>query len=272
MDLEKMIADLGSKIGWTDFTWNPWTGCRKVSPGCKFCYMYRDKERYKKDPTDVLRSSSKFNFPLKLQKMFKGFEERSGLQAHRRIRIFTCSWSDFFIEEADEWRADAWKIIKNTPEFDYQILTKRPERIIENLPPDWGEGYPNVWLGISAENTDILNQRMNIFDTVPSKIKFISVEPMLGPTSFTYWFLSSAQIDWIIIGGESGNEKGKYKYRPSYLDWYLRLIEECRIYKVPVFMKQTGTYLAKILKLKSRHGSDLSEWPEQLKVQNFPKE
>ena len=107
-----------SKIQWTNATWNPWHGCKKVSPGCKFCYMYRDKERYNQDPTTVLKSKTKFNAPL---------------QWNEPKLIFTCSWSDWFIEEADQWRAEAWKIIKNTPHHTYQILTKRPERIKDHL-------------------------------------------------------------------------------------------------------------------------------------------
>lgn len=98
-----------SKIQWTDGTWNPWHGCIKVSEGCKFCYMYRDKDRYGLDPTDVQRSKSNFRDPLKWKEPKK---------------VFTCSWSDFFIEQADEWRAEAWEIIKNTPHLTYQILSQ----------------------------------------------------------------------------------------------------------------------------------------------------
>ena len=93
-----------SHIQWTDSTWNPWHGCKKVSDGCKFCYMYRDKERYGQDPTQVTKSKTKFAEPL----LWK--ESR---------KIFTCSWSDFFIDEADEWRQNAWDIIKATPQHIY---------------------------------------------------------------------------------------------------------------------------------------------------------
>ena len=89
-----------SKIQWTDDTWNPWHGCTKVSPGCKFCYMYRDKVKYGQEGKFVERSKTKFKDPLKWK------ESRL---------IFTCSWSDWFIKEADEWRPDAWDIIRKTP-------------------------------------------------------------------------------------------------------------------------------------------------------------
>ena len=131
-------------IEWADATWNPWWGCHKVSTGCKNCYMFRDMKRYGRDANIVKRTSpSTFNSPLKWANNYV-------LRA--RARIFTCSYSDWFIEEADEWRNEAWDIIRDTPQFDYLILTKRPENIKDRLPKDWENGYPNVWLGISAEN------------------------------------------------------------------------------------------------------------------------
>ena len=109
-----------SKISWTGPTWNPWTGCEKVGPLCKHCYMYREKDRKGLDPSTVVRSSNKtFNKPLSWR---------------NPELIFTCSWSDFFIDKADEWREGAWSVIRNTPQHVYQILTKRPERINQCLP------------------------------------------------------------------------------------------------------------------------------------------
>src|SRR5689334_23079211 len=154
-----------TNIGWTDATWNPWHGCKKVSPGCKHCYMYRDKERYGQDPTKVVRSKTKFRDPFKW--------------ADGRM-VFTCSWSDWFIEEADAWRPEAWEIIKATPHHTYQILTKRPERIAGHLPPDWGRGYPNVWLGVSVENQDYVERILRLL-AEPAAVHFISAEPLLGP-------------------------------------------------------------------------------------------
>lgn len=102
-----------SNIEWTDATWNPWHGCHKVSQGCKNCYMFRDKRRYGQDPNVVTRAASTtFYAPLKWKKP---------------RRIFTCSWSDFFIEEADPWRDEAFAIMALTPQHTYQVLTKRPE-------------------------------------------------------------------------------------------------------------------------------------------------
>jgi protein gp37 len=94
--------------------------------------------------------------------------------------IFTCSWSDFFITEADKWRAEAWEIIRRTPEFTYLILTKRPDRIGRCLPADWNGGYPNVWLGTSAENQKYADQRIPELLRVPAVKHFLSAEPLLG--------------------------------------------------------------------------------------------
>jgi protein gp37 len=139
-------------IAWADRTWNPWHGCLKVSPGCKLCYMYREKKQYGQNPMLVQRSKTKFNEPLKWN---------SG-------RVFTCSWSDFFIEEADAWRPEAWEIIRKTPQLTYQILTKRPERIAAHLPADWGDGYSNVWLGVSVESQKYANERIPLLLKTPA--------------------------------------------------------------------------------------------------------
>ncbi len=246
-----------SKIQWTDATWNPWHGCTKVSPGCKYCYMFRDKERFKKDPTEVIRSAGKFNEPLNWGKH----------PVNNGMRIFTCSWSDFFIEDADAWREEAWQIIKETPQFTYQILTKRPERIKDCLPADWGEGYPNVWLGVSIESQNQL-YRIDPLVIIPAALRFISFEPLIGPISLFDHDVNGVQ--WAIIGGESGNENGKYKYRPCELHWIENLIDDMEMFGKQVFVKQLGTYLAKQGGLKDRHGGDWNEWPLDLQVRDIP--
>ncbi len=248
-----------SKIQWTDATWNPWHGCKKVSDGCKYCYMYRDKERYGQDPTKVLRSKDNFLVPLKWK------EPRL---------IFTCSWSDFFIDEADAWRKEAWAIIKATPQHTYQILTKRPERILGCLPDDWGNGYDNVWLGISAENQEQYDIRYWALRAVPAIIKFISIEPLLGIVmlggAVYQWDGWSNGVDWVIVGGESGNDTGNYRYRPCDVNWISGIVEQCDREGVPVFVKQLGTHLAKGHGLKDRHGGDINEFPKNLRIREMP--
>lgn len=218
--------------------------------------MYRDKERYGQEPTTVLRSKPKtFNAPLSWD--------------HPNL-VFTCSWSDFFIEEADEWRPEAWKIIKDTPHLTYQILTKRPERIQGNLPPDWGIGYPNVWIGVSVENQDTVN-RINHLSRIPATVRFVSFEPLIGEVDLEKAGITPVFFDWGIIGGESGNEAGKYRYRECSLEWIKALIEFHRAWCIPVFVKQLGSHLAKEEGLRDRFGGDISEWDAKYQIREFPK-
>ncbi|MGH9776280.1 MAG: DUF5131 family protein [Candidatus Acidiferrales bacterium] len=202
-----------SQIEWTEATWNPWHGCRKVSPGCAHCYMYRDKKRYGQDPTRVVRGKTTFTLPLKWK------EPRL---------IFTCSWSDFFIEEADAWRAAAWDIIRATPHHTYQILTKRPERIASHLPDYWP--LPNVWLGVSVENPRFY-WRIAVLREIPAFVRFLSLEPLLAAMSD----LPLDRISWVIVGGESGPQ-----CRPMKNEWVCEIRDRCRIASVPFFFKQWG--------------------------------
>lgn len=239
-------------IAWTDHTWNPWHGCQKISPGCKNCYMYRDKERYGQEPSIVLRSKTTFKDPLKW---------KSG-------RVFTCSWSDFFIEEADPWRDDAWDIIRDTPHLTYQILTKRPERMEDHLPADWAWGWPNVWLGVSIENQKYADERLPILMSTKAAKRFISAEPLLGPIFIEHDLLgmtSCGRPDWVIVGGESGHDARLFD--PN---WAWDLLRQCRKAGTAFFMKQMGSHARDRFPMKHPHGADPMEWPEEFRVQEFP--
>ena len=230
-------------IEWTDRTWNPWQGCKKVSAGCKNCYMYREKKRYGQDPAVVVRSKTTFNAPLKWK---------------APARVFTCSWSDFFIPQADPWRDEAWDIIRRTPHLTYQILTKRPERIEACLPQDWGNGYRNVWLGISAESGEWYDRRWPILLEVPAAVRFLSAEPLLGPIWFSaepLWFGLGYLPDWVIAGAETGAGA-----RFTDIEWIRGLRRECGS-DVPLFVKQITVNGRKI---------PFEQWPEDLQVRQFP--
>jgi protein gp37 len=202
-----------SSIEWTQATWNPWHGCLKVSPGCAHCYMYRDKRRYGQDPTLVVRSKTSFDAPFKWK-------------ASRMI--FTCSWSDFFIAEADQWRPDAWDVIRETPQHTYQILTKRPERILDHLPDGWP--FRNVWLGVSVENPRFY-WRIERLREIQASVRFLSLEPLLAPMSS----LPLGGISWVVVGGESGPGS-----RPMEADWVREIREHCKVARVAFFFKQWG--------------------------------
>ncbi len=202
-----------SAIEWTEATWNPWHGCHKISPGCAHCYMYRDKRRYGQDPSVVVRSKTSFDAPRKWKppKM-----------------IFTCSWSDFFVADADEWRNEAWEVIRNTPQHTYQILTKRPERILKHLPDEWP--FQNVWLGVSVENPRFY-WRIDSLRQIPATVRFLSLEPLLSSTPC----LPLEGISWVVVGGESGPG-----CRPMKPEWVREIQRQCRKGRVAFFFKQWG--------------------------------
>lgn len=206
-----------SKIEWTGDTWNPWRGCLKVSTGCKYCYMYRDRKRYGEDPSKVVRSKTTFYDPIKGR--------------YPGPLVFTCSLSDWFIEQADPWRPEAWDIVRRTPHLTYQILTKRPERIADHLPRDWGTGWHNVWLGVSVE-TQAYTGRMDVLRDIPAALRFVSAEPLLGHID-----LDLAGFGWVITGGESGTGRD---WRPASPDWFRHIRDQCLAAGVAYFHKQNG--------------------------------
>ncbi|MGE0294915.1 MAG: DUF5131 family protein [Hyphomonadaceae bacterium] len=260
-----------SAIEWTDATWNPFHGCHKISAGCKYCYMFRDKARYGQDPNTVVRSGDKtFYAPLKWK------EPRL---------IFTCSWSDFFIEESDAWRDEAFAIMALTPQHTYQVLTKRPERMLEYLrgpqtprniyaEVHYGDGpmenrshelferiqqwpLPNVWLGVSVEDRKTADERIPKLLQTPAAVRWLSLEPLLGPVDLRNVNPASGQwqdvvtglrggdhsladcpsVDWVVVGGESGPDA-----RPMHPDWVRSIRDQCQAAKVPFFFKQWGEW------------------------------
>jgi protein gp37 len=212
--------------------------------------MFRDQLRYGRDPSTVVRAADNtFYAPIRNTKWAK---TREACIAEKGSHyVFTCSWSDWFHEDADEWRREAWEIVRRTPQSTYQILTKRPERIAECLPEDWGDGYPNVWLGVTIENRRFVD-RADLLRGVPAAVRFLSAEPLLGPLvpdadhmvdnehetyelgeapvhAWRPWSdegehraLDLTGIDWLITGGESG--PGHRRFDPQ---WATDLREIC---------------------------------------------
>lgn len=219
-------------ISWTDATWNPWMGCKHVSPGCDHCYMFRDQRRYGHDP-EIVRRAAKATFfaPYK-------WEEHAA-QYGLQTKVFTCSWSDFFIREADPWREEAWEIMRATPHLTYQVLTKRPGLLIA-----WAKTHgwlPNVWAGVSVESQkyaprlDVLGRLRDL--PGPPVILFASCEPLLGPLDLSAYLSRwvSGGIDWVIVGGESGPDARKMQD-----SWARDLRNQCANDGVAYFFKQWG--------------------------------
>lgn len=221
-------------IEWSDATWNPWYGCRKVSPACAHCYAERDMTRYGKDFNVVTRAKdATFYAPLKWKEPRK---------------IFTCSWSDFFIEDADGWRGEAWNVIMETPQHTYLVLTKRTARIGKsNLA--WPE---HIWLGASVE-TPRQYHRIDELRKVPAHLRFLSMEPLLSETRDT----NLSGIHWVIVGTESGSGA-----RTTKLDWIRRIRDKCKDEGVAFFLKQLTTPGGIKIPFES--------WPEDLRVREFP--
>lgn len=236
-----MMAE-NSKIEWTDDTFNPWTGCQKVSAGCDHCYAEGWAKRsglVKWGPGEQRRLTSPqyWNQPLKWNRQ----AERIGV----RRKVFCASLADVFDNQVPmEWRTDLWCLIADTPWLDWLLLTKRPQNIAEMLPggfveqmlmrdAPWGAGWPNVWLGTTVENQEEADRHLPHFLSVPAAKHFLSCEPLLGkiylPPQDAYWH----QINWVIAGGESGPGK-----RPMGLAWMRSLRDQCAAADIPFFGKQ----------------------------------
>ena len=173
-----------SKIEWTDHTFNPWIGCQKVSPGCDHCYAETMMDhRYGKvewGPHGERKRTSVayWKQPVKWNREAGAFEQKHG----HRPRVFCASLADVFDNQAPSaWREDLFELIRKCDQLDWLMLTKRPQNIAKMLPSDWGDGYPNVWLGVTAEDQQHFDQRWKYLQKIPAVIKFISYEPALGP-------------------------------------------------------------------------------------------
>ena len=212
--------------------WNPWHGCIKKSEGCQHCYMYfLDKQRGG-NGQNIYKVKNNFYYPLSKNKD-GSYKIKSG----EHIRV--CMTSDFFLEEADEWRKEAWKIIKQRPDVIFILITKRLERIAQVLPPDWGDGWENVFLNVTCENQIRADERIPILLQLPFKHKGIVAAPFIAPVSIKK-YLSSHQIEQVIAGGE--NYDGT---RPLDYLWVKNLYDECVEANITFCFMETGTNFIK---------------------------
>lgn len=297
-----------SGISWTDHTFNPWWGCEKVSAGCKNCYAETFASGRMGLPIWGAQAERRFfgdahwGEPLKWNRL----AEKAGVRA----RVFCASMADMFeyyqgpsAERVKEARGRLWTLIEATPWLDWLLLTKRPENIMAMIPERWRcFSFPcNLWIGCTVENQEMAEKRLPYLLSIPARVRFVSYEPALGPVVFTELrtdetcgeckevILHDAmsfgdvrcgcgaestilhRLDWIIVGGESGN--GARPFNPA---WALSTVEQCQGQGVPVFVKQMGSNPT--LRsgsgwgtIKAKKGDDLTEWPPQLRVQEFPR-
>ena len=215
-----------------DKTWNPWHGCHKCSEGCQNCYAYFLDKRYGRDTNEVVRNKSNFNFPVK--------KDRAGqykLESGSFVRV--CMTSDFFLEEADEWRKEAWDYIRQRPDVTFSLLTKRAQRIRECLPDDWANGWDNVTFSVSCENQKRLDERIPYLLELPSKHKWVSLKPFIGEIDMEK-YLATGQIESVLAGGE--NYLGS---RPLHYEWVKKVHDACVKYNVQLIFGQTGNIFIK---------------------------
>jgi protein gp37 len=246
-------------IEWADHTFNPWTGCTRVSPGCDHCYAAELAKRNPATfgswaPGGARKRTSAANWQKPLAWNRKA--EAEG----RRMRVFCASMADVFDNQVpQQWRRDLWLLINATPHLDWLLLTKRPQNIAAMLPsgpgmPEWGAGWPNVWLGTTVENQAEADRRIPHLLAVPTAKRFLSCEPLLGPVYLRFVHDEETgecieggfpmfgarptnRLHWVIAGGESGPGA-----RPMHGDWARDLREQCAAAGVPFFFKQWGEW------------------------------
>lgn len=273
-------------IEWTDHTFNPWWGCTRVSPGCAHCYAATLSGRL--TGTDLWKpggarrffGQKHWNDPLKWNRW-------AGEKGERR-RVFCASMADAFEDhpELQGWREHLWRTVSATPNLDWQILTKRPENVRRFLPFLWRVApQTNVWIGTSVEDQEAADRRIPDLLLAPAAVRFLSVEPLLESVNLNLGrdtldrFSAAPRIDWVIVGGESGS-----KARPCDIRWIRDVRSQCANANVPCFVKQLGARPTEYLSdgtdsgefddvplgLHDRKGGDPAEWPEDLRVREFP--
>lgn len=210
-----------SSIEWTEMTWNPTTGCSKISQGCKFCYAEIMSKRLQ---------------AMGIQKYKDSFKVRTHEEALRTPYtwkkskvVFVNSMSDLFHKEIPfEFIENVFQVMRDNPQHVFQILTKRAERLLElSSKLKWSH---NIWMGVSVEDQRV-QSRVDLLRETHAKVKFLSLEPLIGPLPN----LSLENIDWVIVGGESG-----HKPRPMNPEWVIDIQEQCEKEDVAFFFKQWG--------------------------------
>lgn len=251
-----------TKIEWCDVTWNPVTGCTKISAGCKHCYAERFAERFRGVPGHPYEAG--FDVMLKPERLSQPLKWR------KPRRVFVNSMSDLFHKDVPWWFIDqVFATMAACPQHTFMVLTKRAGQMrmycqayqalanhAERI-----EVLPNLWLGVSVENQAAADERIPLLLSTPAAVRFVSAEPLLGPIDIA-WALhkfhsvTPTLLDWVIAGGESGP-----KSRPMDIAWARSLRDQCRASGVPFFMKQITERGRKL---------PFDAWPVDLRVREFP--
>ena len=208
--------------------WNPWRGCKKCSEGCKYCYIHKGDYKRNIDTSNIVKTD---NFSKPIEKCKNGnYKMKSKL-------VYLCFSSDFLIEEADAWREECFKMIKERQDLTFLFLTKRIDRFMKCIPKDWNEGYDNVVVGCTIENQKNADYRLSIFKDLPIKHKCITAQPLLEKIDIEKYL---DDIELVVVGGESD-----YSARVLDYDWVLDIREQCIRKNVNFEFRQCGTYFIK---------------------------
>lgn len=294
-------------IEWTDATWNPVVGCTKVTQGCKHCYAKTIHDMRHKAHLAGKKVAPQYAQPFETVQL-KPERLTAPLRWREPRRVFVNSVSDLFHEDVpDAFIFDVWSTMAQAERHTFQILTKRPARMLQwfnEYVPDACSGeqpapvwpLPNVWLGVSVENQAAADERIPLLAETPAAIRFLSCEPLLEALQLDFEDISlrswdGRTIDWVIVGGESG--KGA---RPMDIEWAYSIAAQCKSAGVAAFVKQLGDVpmepehvwrgraMTRLLSAKNhdrvpdgfvplqmgKKGSDMSAWPEELRVREFP--
>lgn len=261
-----------SKIEWTDYTFNPWIGCTKVSEGCKHCYAEAYGRRFGVEwgPGGVRRRTSAGNWRKPLQ------WNADAKRAEVRRRVFCASLADVFESnlQTEQWLPDLFRLIEQCNGLTWLLLTKRPEnvwRLIENnanfhRPDVWLTENPHVWIGTTVEDQEQADKRIPMLLRIPATVRFLSCEPLLGDIDLKAWTRyggsgpdARRRIDWVICGGESGPGA-----RAMHPDWVRGLRDQCVAAGVSFFFKQWGG-VRKRMDGRMLDGRTWEEVPEALR-------
>jgi len=210
--------------------WNLWHGCKKISPGCKNCYVFRSDARRNLDANKFYVTKS---YELPLQR------KRDGEYKYPAGTLFwTCFSSDFFLSDADNYRKRAWAIIKERSDCHFFFITKRILRFWQTIPDDWGNGYLNVTIGVTCETQKLVDQRLSFFSKVPVQFKAIILEPIIEKIDLRNYIKDGYRA--VVAGGESGEGARKADF-----EWFKELHKQCEEASVTFIFKQTGLNFVK---------------------------
>lgn len=212
--------------------WNPWRGCKKCSDGCLFCYIHKGDARRGVN-TGIVVKTADFDKPVRMGK--------NGKPALKSGLVYMCFSSDFLIKEADEWRPEAWRMIRERSDCRFLFLTKRIDRFALCVPDDWGDGYDNVTVCCTVENQKNADYKLGIFLQLPIRHKIITAQPLIEDITITPYLDS---IECVVVGGESDKNA-----RPLDYDWVLHIREQCIAKNVSFDFRQLGTHFIKDKKM-----------------------